>query len=287
MELDRPYCDVIVQRWEKFVGRKAERIPVATQVAGVLVTAVGALLSPFGSVVAAIAAGIYAWTQWSQTGQTVLAGATTAFRQIYATVRDVFGGISKALAAGDIRLAAEILWAGLKVVFYQGVQAIASVWPALTQAASDAFSYIGVNLGSLFSASAETFSAIGRAIMAGNRSAGGGSRLDRHQIGVRLRAGLGNERLDRDDHGPGHPVGEHGRRNPPDLEQRFVVDRPAALSLVGAIQSALATLAQYDPTGLTGLAQKLSDSLSIDVEGALRTLEEDRQRFNAGIAAAQ
>ena len=49
-------------------------------------------------------------------------------------------------------------WAGLKVVFYQGVEAIASVWPALTQAASDAFSYIGVNLGSLFSASAETFS---------------------------------------------------------------------------------------------------------------------------------
>jgi DNA modification methylase len=26
MELDPPYCDVIVQRWEKFAGRKAERI---------------------------------------------------------------------------------------------------------------------------------------------------------------------------------------------------------------------------------------------------------------------
>jgi len=26
MELDPLYCDVIVQRWEKFAGRKAERL---------------------------------------------------------------------------------------------------------------------------------------------------------------------------------------------------------------------------------------------------------------------
>ena len=26
MEIDPPYCDVIVQRWEKFTGKKAERI---------------------------------------------------------------------------------------------------------------------------------------------------------------------------------------------------------------------------------------------------------------------
>jgi DNA modification methylase len=29
MELDPPYCDVIVKRWEEFTGRKAERIPAA------------------------------------------------------------------------------------------------------------------------------------------------------------------------------------------------------------------------------------------------------------------
>ncbi len=27
MELDPPYCDVIVQRWENFTGKKAERVP--------------------------------------------------------------------------------------------------------------------------------------------------------------------------------------------------------------------------------------------------------------------
>jgi DNA modification methylase len=26
MELDQAYCDVIVQRWEQFTGRKAEKI---------------------------------------------------------------------------------------------------------------------------------------------------------------------------------------------------------------------------------------------------------------------
>jgi len=30
MELDRPYADVIVQRWEKFSGRKADRISAGT-----------------------------------------------------------------------------------------------------------------------------------------------------------------------------------------------------------------------------------------------------------------
>jgi DNA modification methylase len=29
MELDALYCDVIVQRWEKFTGRKAERLSTA------------------------------------------------------------------------------------------------------------------------------------------------------------------------------------------------------------------------------------------------------------------
>jgi DNA modification methylase len=33
MELDQLYCDVIVARWEKFTGRKAERITTTAEVA--------------------------------------------------------------------------------------------------------------------------------------------------------------------------------------------------------------------------------------------------------------
>jgi DNA modification methylase len=32
MEIDAPYCDVIVERWEKFTGKKAERIPASEEV---------------------------------------------------------------------------------------------------------------------------------------------------------------------------------------------------------------------------------------------------------------
>ena len=31
MELDAPYCDVIVKRWEEFTGRTAERIPAVAE----------------------------------------------------------------------------------------------------------------------------------------------------------------------------------------------------------------------------------------------------------------
>ena len=33
MELDPPYCDVIVERYEKFTGKKAERVPAREAVA--------------------------------------------------------------------------------------------------------------------------------------------------------------------------------------------------------------------------------------------------------------
>jgi DNA modification methylase len=32
MELDPLYCDVIVQRWEAFTGRKADRVPAASEI---------------------------------------------------------------------------------------------------------------------------------------------------------------------------------------------------------------------------------------------------------------
>lgn len=41
MELDELYCDVIVQRWEKFTGRKAERIPGAQDQEGAIHGQVG------------------------------------------------------------------------------------------------------------------------------------------------------------------------------------------------------------------------------------------------------
>ena len=43
MELDQAYCDVIVQRWEQFTGKKAERIPAAAIQTETTPTEVGAV----------------------------------------------------------------------------------------------------------------------------------------------------------------------------------------------------------------------------------------------------
>jgi hypothetical protein len=131
------------------LGAMLTTLPLVTTLLGGLATAVGALISPFGLVAAVIGGAIYAWTQWSQTGRTVLAQATVAFQQIYATVKDVFGGISDALAAGDIKLAAQILWSGVKVIFYQGVDAIQAIWPGVAEVAGQAWAWIQTGAASL------------------------------------------------------------------------------------------------------------------------------------------
>lgn len=56
------------------------------------------------------------------------------------------------------------------------------------------------------------------------------------------------------------------------------------LNLVGMIQSAVAKLAEIDPTGLS---DKLKAALDFDVEGTIRILEEDSQRFNQGVEQAK
>jgi hypothetical protein len=70
-----------------------------------------------------------------------LATVTEALRPILDTVKQVFGGISQALA-GDIKLAAQILWAGVKVIFYQGLDAIKAIWPIVAQGADQAWTWI-------------------------------------------------------------------------------------------------------------------------------------------------
>jgi hypothetical protein len=126
-------------------------LPMVLSAVGALGTVLATVLSPIGLIAAAIAGGIYAWTQWSDTGRKVLGTVTDALRPLWETVKRVFGGISQALAGGDIKLAAQILWAGLKVIFYQGIDAIKAVWPMVSQAASEAWTWIKDSAGSLMS----------------------------------------------------------------------------------------------------------------------------------------
>ena len=90
--------------------------------------AIGAILSPIGLAIAAIVAlgGVLIVT--TGVGGEALAWLGKQFTRLRDWVTKVVGGISDALAAGDIALAAEILWLSLKVVWQQGVAALNKVW---------------------------------------------------------------------------------------------------------------------------------------------------------------
>jgi hypothetical protein len=110
---------------------------------GVVASALGALLSPIGLTIAALAA-LTAWfLTTTRTGATAIQWLGDRFNELADVAREAFGGIADALAAGEIQLAAEILWTGLKLLFSQGTQSLQNAWSnfkaGFVQTASDAF----------------------------------------------------------------------------------------------------------------------------------------------------
>ncbi|MBX3384520.1 MAG: hypothetical protein KF864_13540 [Phycisphaeraceae bacterium] len=90
--------------------------------------ALGALLSPIGLVVAAVVGLGAALLVTSGAGGAALEWLGEQFTRLRDWATKVIGGISDALAAGDIALAAEILWLSLKVAWQQGVAALNKAW---------------------------------------------------------------------------------------------------------------------------------------------------------------
>jgi len=97
---------------------------------GLIGSAVAALLSPIGLVVAAVAGLGVALLVWTGAGGEALAWLGEQFGHLRAFATKILGGISDALAAGDIPLAAEILWLALKLVWQKGVATLSQIWLA-------------------------------------------------------------------------------------------------------------------------------------------------------------
>ena len=99
---------------------------------GLIVTAVGALLSPLGLVTAGIVAlGAYL-IHTSGAGAAALDWLQRKFQSLKEVASQAFGGIADALAAGDLALAARILWLTLKLEWQKGVNALNVVWESVT-----------------------------------------------------------------------------------------------------------------------------------------------------------
>ncbi|HNO80547.1 MAG TPA: hypothetical protein PKN33_21065 [Phycisphaerae bacterium] len=95
---------------------------------GVVGSAVAAIVSPIGLVISAVVALAGTLLVTTEAGAEALSWLGDRFRSLKDTVFKVIGGISNALAAGDIGLAAKILWLSLKLAWQNGVGALNRIW---------------------------------------------------------------------------------------------------------------------------------------------------------------
>ncbi|MBN8603477.1 MAG: phage tail tape measure protein [Planctomycetes bacterium] len=119
------------------VGGLASMFSLVGTAIGVLVTMIGALFTPIGLVVAAVAAlGAYFIYSSGIAGEAIeyLKGV---FETLKADTIKAFGAIAKALAAGDITAAANVLWTYLKLQWIKGTTYLKGVWADFTNYLSD------------------------------------------------------------------------------------------------------------------------------------------------------
>lgn len=109
-------------------GGVATVLSMVGGVLGTIISIIGAILTPLGLVITSVAAlGTYLlWT--SGEGGKALSWLGEVFGDLKNDATAAWGGISDALAAGDIGLAAKILWLTLKMEWTKGINFLEKAW---------------------------------------------------------------------------------------------------------------------------------------------------------------
>ncbi len=110
-------------------GAAASIITIFGTAFGMAAAAVGFLLSPMGLVLVALT-GLAAYAVYASG---VIGWLGGVFQSLKEDAIKVWGGIANALMAGDIELAANVLWAGLKLEWQKGVNVLEGVWEDFKQ----------------------------------------------------------------------------------------------------------------------------------------------------------
>jgi len=97
-------------------------------VLGAIGAVLGFLISPIGLITVAVVGLAAAFLRFTEEGQQVLAWLSKEFDALKATAQAAWTGIRDALAAGDFKLAAKILWLTLKMEFRKGVAWLTELW---------------------------------------------------------------------------------------------------------------------------------------------------------------
>lgn len=139
----------IAQGLAAVLGLVAGAFTVLSTVIGGAITVIAAIASPVGIAVGALTVLGAAILHWTGAGGAAIDWLGQRFGALRGFVSDVASGIADALAAGDIGLAAKVLWAGLKLAWQQGTQFLEEAWINFTSS----FQMLGV----------EAFAAVQRA----------------------------------------------------------------------------------------------------------------------------
>jgi hypothetical protein len=123
----------------------------ATVLAGIA-GVVAAIVSPIGLVVVGLAGAAAAWVLFTESGQSALAALMAFVAPAVEFIKTVLGGISDALMAGDLALAAQIGWAAVLLVFKMVQLEIMKGWFALRNAMLTAWGEVtlGIQTGLAF-----------------------------------------------------------------------------------------------------------------------------------------
>lgn len=109
-------------------------LATAITAVGAVLSAVGAvlgtLLTPIGAVIAGVVALGTVVLTYTQSGAEALAWLGEGFTTLHADAMDAWQGIADALAAGNIALAAQVVWAGLKLEWQRGSAFLLDLWDA-------------------------------------------------------------------------------------------------------------------------------------------------------------
>ncbi len=114
----------------------------AATAVGVLGAALAAILSPIGLVTAGVLSiGAYILTSTAIGGQ-ALQWLGNAFGKLQDRVKSVVAAISSALASGNVKLAARVMWTALKVEWQRGTGYLNQAWQVLHVTGADVFDRI-------------------------------------------------------------------------------------------------------------------------------------------------
>jgi hypothetical protein len=119
---------VAVTAFGSVLGGLATVIGTVLGIAGALGTVIGALISPLGIAVGAVVAAAGALFYFSGAAGKVAGYAAEQFAGLRDDASDAFDGIRDALMAGDIELAAQILWQGLRAIWTRFTTEISKLW---------------------------------------------------------------------------------------------------------------------------------------------------------------